>query len=180
MGKEGESGACGNATKGAAREEAGAPCKRRSAGKKVEEGRTGGGGVRGQATRSAVGVEEKFMGGVEKEGEVVLWINSATRCGIMGVGVVRPRSRCHIFKMPKIWQRRMLHGRQSGTRSSPVLEKRKDKLVWMQRRKGTEQRVSKRLEKRSKGGESGTAQRGKSAAKWRMVRRTRKHNKRGG
>ena len=96
---------------GKAKEEASAPCKRRSAGKKVEEGGTGGGGVRGQATRSAAEVEEKFVGGVEKEGGVVLWTNSATRCGTMGVGVVRPRSRCHVFKMSKMWQRRMLCGR---------------------------------------------------------------------
>ena len=47
MGKEGESGVCGNAIKGAAREEASAPCKGKSAGKEVEEGGTGGGGVRG-------------------------------------------------------------------------------------------------------------------------------------
>ena len=45
MGKEGESGTCGNATKGAAREEASALCKGRSTGKKVEEGGTGGGGA---------------------------------------------------------------------------------------------------------------------------------------
>ena len=173
MGKEGESGACGNVTKGTTREEASAPCKGRSTGKKVEEGGTRGGGVRGQATRSAAGVEEK-------EGGVVLWTNSATRCGIMGVGVAWPRSCCHIFKMPKMWQRRMLRRRRSGTRSSPVLEKRKDELVWMQRRKGTERRMSKRLEKRSKGGESGTAQRGKSAAKRRTVRRTGRRSKRGG
>jgi len=47
MGKEGEGGACGNATKGVAREEAGVPYKERSAGKEVEEGGTGGGGMRG-------------------------------------------------------------------------------------------------------------------------------------
>ena len=111
MGKEGESGACGNATKGAVREEAGAPYKGRSAGKKVEKGGTGGGGARGQATRSTAGVEEKFVGGVEKEGGVVLWTNSTTRCRTMEVGVVRPRSRCHVFKMFKMWQRRMLCGR---------------------------------------------------------------------
>jgi len=180
MSKEGESSVCGNATKGAAREEAGAPCKRRSAGKKVKEGGTGGGGARGQLTRSAAGVEEKFVGGVEKEGGVVLWTNSATRCRIMGVGIAWPRSHCHVFKMPKMWQRRILRRRRSGTRSSPILEKRKDKLVWMQRRKGTEQRASKRLKKRSKGGESGTAQRGKSAAKRRTVRRTGRRSKRGG
>ena len=60
------------------------------------------------------------------------------------------------------------------------MEKRKDELVWMQRRKGAERRTSERLEKRSKRGESGVAQRGKSAAKWRTVRRTGKRSKRGG
>jgi len=128
--------------------------------------------------RSAAGVEEKFVGGVEKESRVVLWTNNATRCGIMGVGVARPRSRCYLFKMPKMWQRRMLCGRRPGTRSSPILEKREDELVWMQ--KGTERHVSKRLEKRSKGGESGVAQRGKSAAKRRTVRRTGRRSQRGG
>ena len=111
MGKEGESGVYGNATKGAAREEAGTPCKGRSAGKKVEEGRIGGSGAHGQATRSTAGVEEKFVGGVEKEGGVVLWTNSATKCGTMGVGVARPRSCRHVFEVPKIWQRGMLCGR---------------------------------------------------------------------
>jgi len=60
------------------------------------------------------------------------------------------------------------------------LEKRKDELVWMQWRKGIEWRISKRLEKCSEGGESGAAQRGKSAAKRHTVRRTRKRSKRGG
>jgi len=60
------------------------------------------------------------------------------------------------------------------------LEERKDELVWMQRREGTEQRMSKRLERHSKGGESGAAQRNRSTAKWRTVRRTGKHNKREG
>ena len=40
-----EGSACGNATKDTAREEAGMPCKGRSAGKEVEEGGTGGGGA---------------------------------------------------------------------------------------------------------------------------------------
>ena len=60
------------------------------------------------------------------------------------------------------------------------MEKRKNELVWMQKRKGAERRASKRFEKHSKRGESGAAQRGKSVAKWRMVRRTRKRSKRGG
>ena len=108
MGKEEESGACGNATKGAAREEAGMPCKGRSAEKKVEEGGTGGGGVRGQAMRSAAEVEKEFVGGTEKESRVVLWTNSTTRCGVVGIGIARPRGRHHILEMPKMWQRRVL------------------------------------------------------------------------
>ena len=67
-----------------------------------------------------------------------------------------------------------------GTRSSPLLEKREDELMWMQRRKGAEWHMSKRLEKHSKGGESSVAQRGKSAAKQHTVRRTGKHSKREG
>jgi len=59
------------------------------------------------------------------------------------------------------------------------LEKREDELVQMQKKRGAEQHVSRRLEKRSKGRESGTAQRGKSAARQHMVKRTRKHSKRG-
>jgi len=50
----------------------------------------------------------------------------------------------------------------------------------MQRRKGVEQHMSKRLKKHSKGEESGAAQRGKGTAKQRMVRRTGKCSKRGG
>jgi len=60
------------------------------------------------------------------------------------------------------------------------LEKREDELVWMQRRKRAERRTSKRLKRCSKRGESSAAQRGKSAAKQCMVRRTGKRSKRGG
>jgi len=63
--------------------------------------------------------------------------------------MARSRGRCHVFEVPEMWQRRMLHGKQSGTRSSSLLEKREDKLVWMQRRKGAEQCVSKRLKRDS-------------------------------
>jgi len=59
------------------------------------------------------------------------------------------------------------------------LEKRKDELVWMQRREETEWCVSKRLKKHNKGGESSMAQRGKSTAKQRTFRRTGKCSKRG-
>jgi len=110
MGEEREGGTCSKATKGAAGEEASASCKGRSVGEKVEDSGTRGSGARGQATRSAAGVEEKFVEGVERESGVVLWTNSATRCTVVGVGIVRPRSRRHVFKMPKMWQRRMLCG----------------------------------------------------------------------
>jgi len=69
----------------------------------------------------------------------ILWTNSATRCGIVGAGMAWSRGCHHIFEVPKMWQRGILHGRQSGTRSSFLLKKREDELVWMQRRKGAEQ-----------------------------------------
>ena len=59
------------------------------------------------------------------------------------------------------------------------MEKREDELVWMQRKRGAEQRVSKRLEKRSKGGKGSAAQRGRSAAKQRTTRRVGTCSKRG-
>jgi len=74
-------------------------------------------------------VEEEFMGGVEEESQVVLWTNSATRCRVMGVGMAQSRGCRHVFEVPKMWQRRMLCGRRSGTRGSPLLEKREDELV---------------------------------------------------
>ena len=60
------------------------------------------------------------------------------------------------------------------------MEERENELVWMQRREGTEQHASKRLERRSKRGESGAALGGKSTAEQHMVRKTGKHSKRGG
>jgi len=56
-------------------------------------------------------VEEKFMGGFEEENRVVLWTNSATGCRVVEVGMAWPRSRCHISKVPKMWQKGMLRGR---------------------------------------------------------------------
>ena len=112
-GKEGGGGACGKATKGAAGEEAGVPCKEKSAGrrKEVEESRRERGGVPYRGKCAARGVEKEFVGDVEKESRVVLWTDSATRCRVVGVGMAQPRSRCHIFEMPKMWQRGMLCGR---------------------------------------------------------------------
>ena len=59
------------------------------------------------------------------------------------------------------------------------MEEREDKLVWMQRRKGAEQYVSRGLERHSKGKEGGMAQRGKGAARQHTARRTGRHSKRG-
>jgi len=52
-------------------------------------------------------MEKESMGGAEEESKVVLWTNSATRCGIVGVGIAQTRSRHHIFEMLRMWQRRM-------------------------------------------------------------------------
>ena len=105
MGKKGEGGTCGNATKGVAKEKAGTPCKGRSAGKKVEEGETGGGGASYKGKSTARRVEEEFVGDVKEEGGMVLWTNSATRCGVVGAGMAQLRSCCHVSEVPKIWQR---------------------------------------------------------------------------
>jgi len=48
-------------------------------------------------------MEEEFVGRLEEEGRVVLWTNSATRRGVVGVGVAWPRGCRYIFKMSKIW-----------------------------------------------------------------------------
>jgi len=87
------------------------PCKGRSAGKEVEEGGTGGGGTFYKEKGAARRVEEEFVGDVKKEGRMVLWTNSAIRCGVVGAGMAWPRSRCHISEVPKMWQRGMLCGR---------------------------------------------------------------------
>jgi len=57
------------------------------------------------------------------------------------------------------------------------LKEGEDKLVWMQRRKRAERCASKRLEKCSKREKGSTAQRGRSVARWRTVRRTGKCSK---
>jgi len=44
----------------------------------------------------------------KEEGRVVLWTNSATRHGVIEVGMAWSRSRRHIFEVPKMWQRGML------------------------------------------------------------------------
>ena len=145
-----------------------------------KEEERGKGGAPHEGKGTARGMEEEFVGGVEEEGRVVLWTNSATRCTVMGVGVAWPRSRGHVRGLPKMWQRRMLRGRRSGARNAPLLEEGENKLVWMQGEESGEWRASKRLEKRSKSRESDAAQRGRGAAEQHTVRRTGKRSKREG
>jgi len=95
--------------KSAARERTGVSCQGKGAGRreKVEENR-GRSGTPCQGKHAARRVKKEFMGGFEEESRVVLWTNSATRCGVMGAGIVRPRGHCHVSEVPKMWQRRML------------------------------------------------------------------------
>ena len=51
---------------------------------KEDEGRKGGVPCKG---RSIARIEEELEGRAKKEGRVVLWTNSATRCGVVGVGM---------------------------------------------------------------------------------------------
>jgi len=69
VGKEGEGSACGKATKGIAKGEAGAPCKGKSTGKgeKIEKSK-GRSSVPYKEKGVAREVEKKFMGDVEEEG----------------------------------------------------------------------------------------------------------------
>jgi len=64
---------CGKVTKGTAREETGILCKRRSIGKRIEEGRREGGSAHGQAIRSITRMEEEFSRRVKEENRGTLW-----------------------------------------------------------------------------------------------------------
>jgi len=96
--------------KGTAGKEAGMPHKGKSTGKgkKAEESGRKWSSAPYKGKGAARRVEKEFMENIEKESEMVLWTNSTTRCGVMGVGMAQSRGRRHIFEMPKIWQRRML------------------------------------------------------------------------
>ena len=95
---------CGKTTKDAARREAGAPHKGKSAGKrkKAEESGRKWSGTPYKGKGTARRVEKEFMGGIEEESGVILWANSATRCGVMGVGIAWSRGYRHVFKVPKM------------------------------------------------------------------------------
>ena len=43
------------------------------------------------------------MGGIKEESGVVLWTNSATRRGTVGVEVAWPRGCYYVFEVPKMW-----------------------------------------------------------------------------
>ena len=144
-----EGGACGNATKDTAREEAGMPCKGRSAGKEVEEDGTGGDGARGQATKSIARMEEEFSRRIEEEGRGALWERRSRRGAIMGARLVYEGGGGIVLDLQVQREGVPCRG-QLEARSDPLLEVGKIKLVWMQR------------EDREK---SGVAQRGKSTAK---------------
>ena len=90
MGKEGKGGGCGKATKGTLTEEASMSCKGKSAGrrKKVKESKGGGGGTRGQATRSAARIEEELNRGAEEESGRALGQRGARRSTVARIGMV--------------------------------------------------------------------------------------------
>ena len=67
VGKKGESGVYGKATKGTTKGETNTSCKGKSAKKKVEEGRREEAGARGQATRSIARMKEEFSRRIEKK-----------------------------------------------------------------------------------------------------------------
>jgi len=77
---------------------------------KAEESRGGRSGMRDQAMKSAARrkVKEEFVGGTEGESRMVLQTDGTTRCRVMGAGMVQSKGHCHIFEMPKMWQRKML------------------------------------------------------------------------
>ena len=54
--------------------------------------------------KGAAEVKKEFVGDIEEESRVVLWTDSATRCRIVGVGMVQSRDCHHVFEVPKIWQ----------------------------------------------------------------------------
>ena len=70
MGKEGESGTCGQATKGIVGRGAGAPHKGKSRGKeeKAEKSREGRGGAPCRGKSAVRRLEEELMGKFEEEG----------------------------------------------------------------------------------------------------------------
>ena len=114
--------------------------------------------------RSAARKEEELDGKAKEESGGVLWKRHPKRGATIRVGVDDRRGSSIILDL-QVQKEGVSCKRQPGARSDLLLEVERIKLVWMQR----EDR-----------GEGSAAQRGKSIAKWHMVRRTGKHSKRGG
>jgi len=113
--------------------------------------------------RSTARVKEKLSRRVKKESGGALWKRCPRRGAIMGSRMVYKRDSSIVLDL-QVWREGVSYRRQPGTRSNLLFEVERIKLVWMQR----EDR-----------GRSGMAQRGKSVAKQRTVRRTRKCSQRG-
>jgi len=92
MGEERKGSTCGFAIKGVLIEGASAPCKGRSTGKKVKEGRRGEGGAHGQAIRSTARVEKKFGRRVKEESRGVLWQRGTRGSMSIRIRIVHERS----------------------------------------------------------------------------------------
>jgi len=107
--------------------------------------------------RSAARREEELDGRAKKESGRALWKRHPKRGAIIRVGVDDRRDSSIILDL-QVQRKGISCRRQLGARSDPLLEVERIKLVWMQR------------EDREEGS---TTQKGKSAAKWHTVRRTR-------
>jgi len=109
-------------------------------------------------------MEKELDRRAKKEGRGALWKRSPKRGAIIRVRVDDKRDSSVVLDL-QVRRKGVSCRRQPGARSDPLLEVERIKLVWMQR------------EDRREGS---AAQRGKSTAKRRTVRRTGKRSKRGG
>jgi len=108
-------------------------------------------------------MKEELDRRTKKKGRRALWKRRPKRGTIIRVRVDDKGDSSVVLGL-QVQRKRVSCRRQPGARSDPLLEVERIKLVWMQR------------EDRREGG---AAQRDKSAAKRRTVRRTGKRNKRG-
>jgi len=121
-------------------------------------------------------MEEELDRRAKKEGGGALWKGRPKRGAIIRVRMDNRRNSGVVLDL-QVQRKGVSCRRQLGARSDPLLEVERIELMWMQG-KGAERCASKRLEKHSKGGKGGAAQRGKSTAKRRMVKRTGTRSKR--
>jgi len=166
MGEEGKNGGMPQWGKGVPRrEETSTSHQGKGAGRREEtkENRRKKGGVSYKG-KSAARIEEELNGRAKEEGRGALRKRYPRRGTTIRNRMDNQRDSSIILDL-QVQREGVLYRRQLGTRSDPLLEVERIKLVWMQR----EDR-----------GRSGMVQRGKSAAKQHMVRRTGKYSKRGG